>query len=252
MLGPGMTAGGGATWGANLSPAKAVVATNDEDAIPLRTGFDGTTGIPILDPRFSFGKPFSEAFEGSFHLSYLTAGVEGRRYLRPRDSRVPTALILSVQTDGPLSVGLDRTSFPGFAWEIHAGISAQPTLSRTWQMLTGAGFSLGPRRHGFALSESSLARSGFTDTAPPEMRILRNEVRAEALLGVAAWAGDSTRLALALQPYVVMQKSEAFGACYSCSHRVELMSFQNAFGVAITTTLFFGGSRPSAATVNSR
>lgn len=244
MLGPGPTAGGGATWGANLSSARAQVATANEDPIPLHTNFDGTTGIPVMDPRFSFGKPVSALFDAFFHISYLTAAVEGRRYIRPRDSGTPTALILSLQTDGPLSVGLDKTSLPGFAWEIHAGLTAQPTLDKTWQILTGVGFSLGSRRHGFGLSNTSLARPGFGDTSPPEMRVLRNEVRAEALLGVAAWAGDNTRLSIGLQPYVVIHHWKPTGACHSCASVPELISFHNQFGVSVTTTLFFGGTRP--------
>ncbi len=219
-------------FGQTYMPTKVVVTSPSTGPVTDQERSEGgyPTGWPgLFDPRVGLsGLPY-EHLAWAIHLSWLSMGLAVHYLPLGLLTEAPVAFTLGCQTDGPLGAGM--AGHPGFAWELRAGASMHPRLSKRAQVMLGAGASYGPRRFSL-VSPTPIARNEVDNFFGSEIGILRPELRAEGLLGVVLPLSQHSRVILSLQPFYVVHAGAAKSACTFCIEGMTLTSFEASWGFA--------------------
>jgi len=224
--------GVGITVGRNYAPATAVVRSPATGEVELRQGWDTemSPGVPaFLDPRLHGTRALSERLYLGGHLSWFTAGI-ALHHVPVR----PLVLTLGTQTDGPLAYA--AAQMPGVAWETRANLLFQPIVARRVQLLIGGGLSYGARRRSL-VATAPVGMIGIDQVFPAEVRILRRELRADLLGGLALRLGENARVLLAVEPFFLLgQPGAPQSACLDCVPDLVLVSYSSSWGMAFTAS----------------
>jgi hypothetical protein len=230
--GEGGNFGAGVTVGRMYAPTTAVVRSPSTGEVVLRQGWDTemSSGVPaIFDPRLHASVALGDRLYLGGHLSWLTVGA-AVHHVPVR----PVVLTLGLQTDGPLAYAAAK--MPGVAWETEASVLVQPTVAGRVQLLVGGGVSYGPRRRSL-VATAPVGVVGIDQVLPAEVRVLRGELRADLLGGLAVRLGAHGRVLLAAQPFFVLGQPGAPRAeCLDCVPDLALVSYASSWGMAFTAS----------------
>jgi hypothetical protein len=233
LIPPGAHWSGGISVGRLYAPATAVVRSPSTGEVTFREKWedDLSPGLTtIFDPRVQAKWAVAERLYLGGELSWGTVGV-ALNYV-PVPSLVFT---LGTQTDGPLMYYATR--WPGVAWEGQASALVQPIIGGRVQLLAGAGLSFGAQRR-TVQAISPVGNLGIDQVIPSELRVLRCELRADFLAGVAVMLGSRASLLLAVQPFFLLGDPSAPEAvCADCVPDVTLVSYSSSWGMAPTISL---------------
>lgn len=229
---PGKRLGAGVTVGRMYAPATAVVTSPSTGPVTLRQRWDNQlpAGLPIFfDPRLHVTNTFTDHLHVTAHLSFLTGGLA----LHVVPVR-PLVLTIGAQTDGPLTY-LNK-SYP-VAWEGQTSALIQPMFGHFLQLFVGAGLSFGDRRQ--SVLAERLDVENLDNPFVPTLMILRRELRADVLAGVAyVFPRTRARILVAAQPiFVLGNPGTPQGTCSECGPDVTLVSYSSSWRLATTVSL---------------
>lgn len=235
--------------GLQVSPTKAVVRSQSSGRQIVTGNFEGADdrlAAVVLSPRFVVTPKFSEAWHAAGYLDLVSNGLELRYLPWGSSGRSPLLISLGAQNDSIFTWGSGSADT---SYQLRLGSSIQPRLGGGFQLLLGLGIGGGPYRRHLRLGTLPFDRHEADQQLVATLKVLRQELRADALVGAALTAG-SFKIALAAQPYLVVAHGDARGRCSACSENTTLETFASSWGTAATATIYFAVPKRRAARTN--
>jgi hypothetical protein len=219
------------SFGRTCLPIKAMTTSPETGPVAVKQTWEGdygNTGLPaLLDPRVSAGVLLSPYVGVALSASWSQVGADLRLFPRGLEVKWPVLLSLGVQTDG---VG-NAAMLGGTAWNVRVAAALLPRLGERAQLMLGASSSYGAWRFRLVLPQS-LVRNETDNFFNGGLHIVRREMRAEALLGVAFPMGWRWRAFVTVEPFAIVDHGGLRGECNYCVKDLTVTSFEASWGLA--------------------